>query len=727
MRRFALTLLLALAAAGAAWAQEPTPDELKKENAELKRQLEALKQKLAEQEAAPPAPAVVPAAAPPATTSGKTPTAEAAPAAAKAGRAAGDRKADEPAGRTLGEVVVTATRAEADLRTIGSSISVVSGRELREQQTYEAIEPLRGVPGMMIRRTGTRGDAVIATTRGLTNVHTQFQMEGFELNNDGGVMVALDSLATDAVGGIEVLRGPQSGLYGSAASGGVVNFRLRRGEGPARVRTSMEYGTFNTHREKVDLQGGDAQFGYSLAASRLEQSDGQFDDEDYEALGVTGRFDYALSERTRVMTVIHANSDDQEVVTGFPGPRYNGEFDQDAHRDRDLLMLGLDIGHRITDWWDAHVQFSRFTNADNGFDGPDADPFGDFQSETEYARGKVHVQNRFYTCKANTVTAGVEFKFEEQEQISVSDFPAPDTASTLQADRGTWAFYLQDELNLWDAVYLTGALRRDDLDASGEAWTYRLAGAGWIDRTKTKIRASIGKGVVEPQFFQLFTPLQGNPSLSPEVNRGWDAGFDQYLLDDRLRLSATYFHNRLANAIRFRVTDPFLFTGTFENAGKVFIQGAELEAEYDIARDLVLKNDALALRAAYTWTDQEIVEVIDDTNPSFKLGSSQLDIPRGTAHFNVNYGVAEQWGLNVDVNYFGTRKVRSFVFGRPDREVADEYTKVDIAAFWSIPWIKGLRAIARGENVTHENYDESEGFPAPKANFLAGLEYEIRW
>ncbi|MBI3271049.1 MAG: TonB-dependent receptor [Planctomycetes bacterium] len=730
-----LTLFLLCPAVG---AQEGGED-LKKENQELKRQIEELKKKLAEKEgaaplapaapAAPAAPTIAPAAGD-APAAPATKPAEAPPAAPTQPRAAASPEKkptprEGPREETLlGEVVVTATRSEASLRTLGSAISTVTGAELRQQAAFEAVEPLRSVPGLSIKRVGGRGEGVIVTTRGLANVHTLFQLEGFELNSDGGVMLTLDTLQTDGLSGIEVLRGAQSGLYGGNASAGVVNFRLARGEGPPRGRVSFEYGSFNTQRERLAVQGGDATFGYSLAASRLLQTDGPIDDEDLEVNSVLGRFDYNLSDRTRILAIVHARGDEAEFVQGDAGARTAVDFDTDNVGQKDILVLGLDIGHWLTDWWDAHLQLERFTLGQNSFDGPVADPFGDRQFEQQYAKGIAHLSNRLYPCKWNAVTVGVEFEKQDSAQIDISDFPAPDTATARKDEASTTSFYFQDEVNAWDTVFLTASLRRDDFESFGEKWTYRLAGAFRIERTNTKLRASTGSGVAEPQFFQLFTPGSGNPDLQPERNRAWDAGFDQWLLEDKLRFSATYFQNKLRDAIRFRVlaVPPFFQA---QNSGDADIQGVELETQWDVARDLLLQDDAVAFHASYTWTDTEVVDTADPDNIGFKLGASLLDVPRGEANFNIHYGVADQWGLNLDVNYVGRRK--TIDFATFTRGVEDEHGKLDIAAFYRLPWLKGLKAIVRGENVTDEDYDEATGFPAPGANVLGGLEYELRF
>ena len=690
-RSAGLVSSLLLAAAFAA-AQEPTDDDLKREH-------EALKQRLAEMERVMAQRGIAPVAAP---------------------AEGGPLVAEKKDGRPMGEVVVTATRGEAGTKTTGSTISTVTGTEIAQQNSNEMMEPLRGVPGLHVVRTGGRGGITSVFTRGTNQNHTLFLVEGFEITRDGGTFFELSSLSTDATSGIEVLRGPQSALYGSDAVAGVINFRVRRGDGPPRALTTFEAGSYATNREKIDIQGGDDTFGFSLVASRLEQSNGPIDHTDFEVSSVTGRFDYDFSDTTSLMALVVAEEDDLNIGTQATGPRFLGVPEPDASAEKDSELFGLDFTHWFAEWMEAHIVLSRYTLNRDAFDFPTALDPGNFQQLSEYTKGIAHLYGRFYPCEWDTITLGIEFEDQEQEQESNL---AP---AGIRNDRDNRAVYMQHELALWDMVYLTPGARYESSSSFGVEWTYRIAGAVWIDQTGTKPRASIGTAVVEPSLFNSFDVRRGTPGLQPERNEAWDFGVDQWLCDDRVRLSATYFHNRLDELIGNQVLslNP-VTTGRFVNQGRARTAGIEAEAHWDVARGLLREDDALSTSASYTWTETEVLHSNIPNNASFKEGGSLLRRPTNVAHLNIDWTIAETAGVNLDFNYFGSRKDRSFAAGRPPREVVNGYLRVDLAGFWCVPWVKGLRVVGRAENLFDKDYDEAYGFPAPGFNVLGGLEYRI--
>ena len=190
-------------------------------------------------------------------------------AAALAG--AGAAEAQAPTQTELPELIVTATRVPMPADRIGSSVAVITAADIEERQQTFVGEALRGVPGVAVSRTGGFGNLTQARIRGAEGNHTLVLIDGMEVN-DVGFDSEFDfgNLLTDGIDRIEVLRGPQSTLWGGDAMGGVVNIITRRGEGPPSGSAYLEGGSFSSARASASLAGRAGAAGYSLTASRYQ-------------------------------------------------------------------------------------------------------------------------------------------------------------------------------------------------------------------------------------------------------------------------------------------------------------------------------------------------------------------------------------------------------------------------------------------------------------------------
>ncbi len=284
MRWTAWMAVVAVAYLGGLGAAEAppasAPETREEELARLKREREALDARIRELEG-PTAPAVVP----PAVVS-HIPT--------------------KPAPH--GRVVVTDSRIERDPATVGRSITVIDQEAIQASGKREAQEILRDVPSAQVVRTGYRGGTTSLFLRGGDSNFASVMVDGVRMNKDGGSF-DFENLGIDEIDRVEVLRGAGSSLYGSDSLAGVVNFITRKGEGPATLRTSFEYGTFQTTRERFSVSGGDDKFGYRVGGSNLQQRGSVFPNSDYDDRNFAGRFDFRLSpETTAMMTVRNVES-----------------------------------------------------------------------------------------------------------------------------------------------------------------------------------------------------------------------------------------------------------------------------------------------------------------------------------------------------------------------------------------------------------------------------------
>src|SRR3954453_5216154 len=139
------------------------------------------------------------------------------------------------------EIVVSATRIETPISEIGSSITLIPAEEIERKQERRLPDVLRTVPGLNVVQTGGRGGKRSLFTRGPNSNHTKVLIDGIDANDpsqDG--VFDFGQVLTSDIAQVEVLRGPQSSLYGSDAIGGVINIVTRTGKGPPQFTGRLE-------------------------------------------------------------------------------------------------------------------------------------------------------------------------------------------------------------------------------------------------------------------------------------------------------------------------------------------------------------------------------------------------------------------------------------------------------------------------------------------------------
>ena len=191
---------------------------------------------------------------------------------------------------TLPELVITADRTPVPLDKTGSAISVVNGATIAATNPTSLVDALRTVPGLDITETGGPGATTSVRLRGANTGQTLVLIDGVRANDPSGAAGDFDfaMFAPGAIERIEVLRGPQSALYGSDAIGGVINIITRKGSGPARVDAAVEGGSYGTMSGTGSVSGSKDAWSYA-ATGALQKSDG-FSRYGYRIPAIEARF-----------------------------------------------------------------------------------------------------------------------------------------------------------------------------------------------------------------------------------------------------------------------------------------------------------------------------------------------------------------------------------------------------------------------------------------------------
>lgn len=579
------------------------------------------------------------------------------------------------------EVVVSASRIAEESWKSGSSISVVDAKTIRLQRPFRMGDVMRGEPGMTVNEgTGVPGGLSQVSIRGLPFSRTLVQVDGLRFNRPIDNIANLADLPPIAMGNIEMLRGPQSSLYGSEAEGGVVTVSTPRGEGKPSFGGSFEAGTFDTRRERAFSQGKVDGFDWNAEYSRLDSENERPNSglrQDAAALHIG----YDLTDIVR----LDLASRWTDNTTGSRGS-ITGAFgnDPDDRLIRRTLLVAPSITVTPYEVWE-----SKLTLGYIGVGQRSDSPPSQFVNHSESLQ--VNWQNTIDLVDWNTFIAGVEARNEHTTTEASS--------GNNVFNRATESAYFSDNIRWEDWWGLTLSARYDNNEGFRDAWTWRASEVFRAPVTDTKLHLSFGTAFRAPAISELknlFGPASGaNPSLTPETSEGYDVGITQPFFEDALELDVTYFYNDIVNMI---ATSP---TFVFQNMSEARTEGIETSMKWQIIK-------ALYVRGALTLTDT--------TNKDARFpGRDLARIPRQTALLRVVWNPIEVVDLAAVYNFGGTS------FNAVDNlQELNDYNRVDLYTAYHVrPW---LQIFGRAENVIGYRYQQAAGFPALGRTFYAGVE-----
>jgi vitamin B12 transporter len=621
----------------------------------------------------------------------------------------------------MDETLVTATRTETPVRELGVSTTVVTEEEIKERQAVDVLDVLRTVPGYSIVRNGGRGGTTSLYSRGGEDNFTKVLIDGVSVNLGGGAY-NFGSLLTENFERIEIVRGPQSALYGSDAIGGVINFITKPGEGKPSLRASTSNGTYlkgdknYVGEQSVGFTGGNKWIGASLAYARVDDN-GYLDvNQDYWNNTFSGRVDvYPLDNLNLTFTGRYEDSK-FKYPTENAGDRF-GPLDPNQDQKTDDWVGGINVQYQMRPWLEHVVLFGYHYNDQRINDPQDlpADLWGAFFSDTEEKRTSVdyHFNIRYPSTGTvrSTFTAGFEYQDENYDQ-----------QSGLDENRDNRGWYAQEQLSFFNRLHLTAGARYEDNSEFGNEFVPRGSVAYDLTKTGTTLRGAAGKGFKAPTFTEQFSQgfATGNPDLDPEKSYSWEVGVDQALWKNRIFLGATYFYQKFDDLITYI----FGVSPNFENIQETKSQGIELMA-------LCKPGYGFTFGSNYTYLDTEVTDDGGVGGPGtyFEEGKDLLRRPAHTASGYVNWAW-KGFQIRLDGLYVCERDDLDYRDPvSPNRVTLDDYFIVDLATSYTFNlndrFIKGFKIFGKVENLFDEHYEEAFGFSPPDPSFQLGLAFKM--
>jgi vitamin B12 transporter len=610
-------------------------------------------------------------------------------------------QAPEP---TLPPVFVTSTRTETPLPQVTTSASVVTTKDIKDQQAEMVLETLRRLPGLDVVQSGSNGTSASVFIRGSESDHVLVLIDGVEVNSTTLGAFNFAHLTTDNIERVEVLRGSGGTLYGSQAIGGVINIITKKGQGPLEAGLSLEGGNGWTNRQLLSLRGAAGKLGYSFTASRLASDGFRSVNDDYRNLTASARLDYQVTEDASLKGIFQFIKTD---VGLFNNNNFASQPDPNAREANTQYLSKLEWVQKILPNWDYRISGSMFKEHIKDSDDIDGCVFFGFPCDSrtrdrfrpQIDTGELQTNYRFEDW--GTTTFGVEYKRR-----------SADTSGGIDKAIRNLGYYLQEQLQFLDQrLIMIPGIRLDDNQSFGTAWTPSFSAAYLFRETGTKLKASYAKGFKAPTLNELFFPAGfgcpafGNPNLKPEKSWELNAGVEQDVLSDRVKLGLTYFHREVTDLIEGRPIpgDPF---GCFraENVGTARFDGVE----WTLAIKLLT---SLTINANYTYLDWDTADG--------KLPRRSRN--RGNVTLNYLY---DKWNVNLGANFVGRRD--DFRAASPFGDITKPgYVIFNLASYYTlplrVPTVKDLTLIGKIENLFNRKYEEVDGFRARPLNFLLGV------
>jgi vitamin B12 transporter len=608
------------------------------------------------------------------------------------------------------EVVVSASRVPVAARESGSAVTVITADQLEERQVRIVSDVLRDVPGLAVNRSGSIGAVTQVRLRGTEGNQTLVLIDGIEVNNPAGASeFQFQNLLNAGIARIEVLRGPQSALWGSDAIGGVINILTTRpGKGWAAVARG-EGGSFETLDGLAHIAYGEDRLYVSATLDRLETAGVSIADADagnpetdaYENL--TGRIKAGIKptrnfeiELVGMRVASELANDDSAAVVNVT----DGDTTSETVQTYGLAKARLVLADGA---WEHILRTAYAKEESEFFDGAGANTFSSHGTKvkSDYQTNVLFATPGLARAK-HTLTFAVER--ETDKQFTASAFSGPRLVSVRNM-----GYVGEYRIALWDRLFLSAALRYDDNDPLfDDAATWRATVAYDVVPNATRLHASAGTGAKNPTLFELFgaTPtFTGNPNLSPETATGFDIGIEQRFFGGRAVVDATVFANRIEDLI--------------QGSGNTAVNLPGLSKTRGLELSLAAKpHPRIRLDLAYTFLETRDAD-----------GISLVRRPKHIASLNAHYRfriMGRPATANIGLRYNGDQTdtvFNSFFPVEIETKRLEGYTLVNAGLTWQVA--DRLEIFARGENLLDEHYQEVYGYGAPGLGVFAGLKLSL--
>ena len=640
-------------------------------------------------------------------------------------------------------VVVSANRTETTAEQAAVAANVITEQQLAARQFPMIFDMLREIPGLQINAYGPIGALAEVFTRGADRTGTLVLLDGVPLNDPGGEL-HLENITSEGLDRVEVVRGPESALFGAEAAAGVIQLFTKHGDPENAVphgSFSYELGSFQTDRWIANLNGGlPSRLDYSLSASQFHTA-GEWPNTFNRNNTGTANLGYKISDSTQLRAIFRV----YDAIAGIPGQIAYGIDDlvPNEHERDATVSLRLDDSrgsnfrqqftfgfHRLTDRYNdnepfgaqplaalvrnvagppAAVYFVTLVDPNNP---PAVIPPGlSLVETTNYFggdNGSLNLTERKIGGYQGTLSyrgGALVFGYDYQDQSG--------NLSGVEASRTNNGFFANVQQNFGRRIFLSGGARVEHSSAFGTIGSGR-GGASFLllgehgPLSSTSLRLSAGRGVTEPSLLENYAQSPyffGNPALRPETTTTYEAALVSEWWGRRVKTEVAAFRNSFHDLIAF-VGD------TWENIEASWARGVESSAQARVTNNILITG-------SYMFLPTRITASTSPQSSDTGIGEQLVRRPRNSGSLSIAV-TPKRWSLVIGGNFVGERQDADFTFGitrNPGYENIYASASYDIARHFT--------PILKVNNLLNERYEEVLGYQALSRGILGGV--RIHW
>lgn len=595
----------------------------------------------------------------------------------------------------IGEVVVTGSRNETDVRHLSQTVSVINRIDIEHAMQPSLLPVLtEQIPGLFVTSRGIMGYGVSTGAAG------GISLRGLS-GGTGRLMVMIDghpqyagifghpiadayqSFLADRV---EVLRGPASVLYGSNAMGGVINIVTRKmHDNGVNTNIHMGYGSYNTLESEFTSRIRKGRFS-SVVSGSYNRTDGHRDNMEFEQYGGYAKLGYEMTGNWSLqgdINITHFNA-------SYPGPITAPLLDGDQRITRGVTLFAIENNYEQTSGglsffynWGKHWINDGYTPS------KEEKPQDERFNSRDNIMG-VSLYQSMQLFKGNRITAGVDwFRYGGKAWNEyVSGEHIGTTSDLVNKHENELAGYVDLRQNIGTWLTFNAGLRADHHSRVGLEWVPQAGLAFHLPHT-IEMKASASKGFRYPILREMYMFPSQNPDLQPESMWNYELAFSQQLLNGRLAYGVNLFYIDGKNLIE-TLPNPNGSGMLNQNSGEIENSGIELRA---------------AWRISQYWS-------VDGNYSYLHIKNPVLAAPKHKLYTGVNFNY-RHWDISTGIQYI------SGLYTQTDPIKTEEFVLWNIrASYQACRW---LNIWARGENLLAQKYEINAGYPMPRATVMAGI------